>query len=462
MARERARAASRAEAGGAAGATSTGGRGGAASAGGRGGDAGGATPGDLVTTFHNGGFWTDTTGKRIEAHGGGLIKVGDTWYWVGEDKSHNAGTFRGVNIYASKDLGNWELRNAIITRSSAPDLMASDRIIERPKIVFNDATGQFVMWLHWEGQNYATAEAGVFTSPTIDGNYTLRSHFRPANNMSRDDTLFKDDDGKAYFISAANENADLMLYELADDYLSIRRTVLRLWTTKREAPAMFKQNGRYFIITSAATGWDPEPGAIFVGDQHRRSVGCARQPGQRHHLRHATDVCHSGAGVAGHDVHLCGRSLAGPRPAGLEVHLAAAEGQRHDAVARQLQRLAAERDHRPLVRERRLPATDRLDVALCLQRGDVGENGGRQTRSTTRRRRSGTPSTRAPRPRTRTRSRSISVRATRWTVFATCRGRTRIQTARSRSTSSMRAPTAPTGVRRSRRGRSARIAARSA
>jgi hypothetical protein len=243
--------------GGAAGATSTGGRGGAAGAGGRDGAGGGATPGDLLTTFHNGGFWNDTTGKRIEAHGGGFIKVGDTWYWVGEDKSHNSGNFRGVNVYASKDLGNWEFRNAIITRSTAPDLMASDRIIERPKIVFNDATGQFVMWLHWEGQNYATAEAGVFTSPTIDGDYTLRSHFRPGNNMSRDDTLFKDDDGKAYFVSAANENADLMLYELADDYLSIRRTVLKLWTSKREAPAMFKQDGRYFIITSAATGWDP-------------------------------------------------------------------------------------------------------------------------------------------------------------------------------------------------------------
>jgi hypothetical protein len=243
-----------------------GGRGGAsgsgsggAGTGGRGGSggAGGASPGELLTSFHNGGFWNDTASKRIEAHGGGFIKVGDTWYWVGEDKSHNSGNFRAVNIYASKDLGNWEFRNAIITRDSAPDLMASDRIIERPKIVYNDATGQYVMWLHWEGQNYATAEAGVFTSPTIDGDYTLRSHFRPANNMSRDDTLFKDDDGKAYFISAANENADLMLYELADDYLSIRRTVLRLWTTKREAPAMFKQAGRYFIITSAATGWDP-------------------------------------------------------------------------------------------------------------------------------------------------------------------------------------------------------------
>ena len=81
--------------------------------------------------------------------------------------------------------------------------------------------------------------------------------------MSRDDTLFKDDDGKAYFISAANENADLMLYELADDYLTIKRQVMRLSTAKREAPAMFKQGGRYYIITSAATGWDPNQAQYF-------------------------------------------------------------------------------------------------------------------------------------------------------------------------------------------------------
>ena len=181
------------------------------------------------------------------------------------------------------------------------------------------------MWLHWDGNSYADAEAGVFTSPTIDGNYTLRSHFRPNNNMSRDDTLFKDDDGKAYFISAANENADLMLYELADDYLTIKRQVMRLSTAKREAPAMFKQGGRYFIITSAATGWDPNQAQYFSADVDRGSLDGAHQPRQQHHLRHAIGLRHPGAGVAGHDVHLRGRSLAGPRPGRLEVHLAAAQ-----------------------------------------------------------------------------------------------------------------------------------------
>jgi len=218
----------------------------------------GMVPPSQVVTFHNGGFWSDTNGKRIEAHGGGFIQHGDTWYWVGEDKSAGSANFRGVNCYASRDLVHWELRNAIIARDTAPELAAADRIIERPKVIYNDKTKRFVMWLHWEGKNYAEAAAGVFSSDTVDGDYTFVGSFRPKGNMSRDDNLFKDDDGKAYFVSAANENADLILYQLTDDYLAIARQIETLWPgSKREAPVLFKQAGRYFLITSAATGWDP-------------------------------------------------------------------------------------------------------------------------------------------------------------------------------------------------------------
>ncbi len=223
--------------------------------------AGGGAVDDVIVTIHNGGFWLDTDGNRIEAHGGGFLQEGDTWYWIGEDKSANSGNFRAVNCYASKDLVTWEFRNAIITRDTASDLSAADRIIERPKVIYNDTTHKYVMWVHWEGQNYAEAEAGVFQSDTIDGDYTYVSSFRPNSNMSRDDTLFKDDDGTAYFISAANENADLMVYELAPDYLDIQRQALMLWEgQKREAPAVFKDNGHYFLITSECTGWDPNQG----------------------------------------------------------------------------------------------------------------------------------------------------------------------------------------------------------
>jgi hypothetical protein len=114
------------------------------------------------------------------------------------------------------------------------------------------------MWLHWEGMSYATAEAGVFTSDTVDGDYTQVRHFRPNSNMSRDDTLFKDDDGKAYFLSAANNNADLALYELTDDYTDMKRQITTLWPgSYREAPAIMKVAGVYFIVSSGATNWDP-------------------------------------------------------------------------------------------------------------------------------------------------------------------------------------------------------------
>jgi hypothetical protein len=218
-----------------------------------------AAANDKIVTFKNGIFWNDTRGKRIEAHGGGFYKEGDTWYWVGEDKSATAANPKSwVNLYSSKDLVTWEFRNALVTKNTSSELAAADRVIERPKLIYNDSTKQYVLWLHYENSNYSTASAGVFTSPTIDGDYKFVKGWKPLGNMSRDCNLFKDDDGKAYFMSSANENADMMLYELTDDYLDVKRLVLKLWAgAKREAPAMFKVGGTYFMITSACTGWDP-------------------------------------------------------------------------------------------------------------------------------------------------------------------------------------------------------------
>jgi len=76
--------------------------------------------------------------------------------------------------------------------------------------------------------------------------------------MSRDCTLFADSDGSAYFISAANNNADLHVYRLSSDYQSIASLVQKLFVGQsREAPCMFKRNGYYYLITSACTGWTP-------------------------------------------------------------------------------------------------------------------------------------------------------------------------------------------------------------
>jgi hypothetical protein len=212
--------------------------------------------GAATVTITNRTQFRDTTGNVVSAHGGGIIKVGDYYYWFGESRNADS-SFRAVAVYRSTDLRTWEFRNNALSQTSASELNRAN--IERPKVIYNRSTGQFVMWMHKENAgDYAQARAAVATSSTIDGNYTYLGSFRPFNqHMSRDITAFVDDDGTGYMVSSANENADLHVYRLTADYTNVAALV-RVWPGDvREAPALFKRNGVYFMLTSGATGWNP-------------------------------------------------------------------------------------------------------------------------------------------------------------------------------------------------------------
>ncbi|WP_326720021.1 RICIN domain-containing protein [Streptomyces sp. NBC_00243] len=208
-------------------------------------------------TITNGTQFTDTSGNALHAHGGGVIKVGSYYYWFGEHRNAD-NTFQYVDAYRSTDLKNWEFRNHVLTQSSASELASAN--IERPKVMYNASTGKFVMWMHKEnGVDYGEARAAVAVSDTVDGNYTWQGSFRPlGTHMSRDITVFVDTDGTGYMISAARENYDLQIYRLTADYTGIAALVADPWHNgHREAPALFKRNGVYFMLTSGATGWNP-------------------------------------------------------------------------------------------------------------------------------------------------------------------------------------------------------------
>jgi len=107
----------------------------------------------------NGTQFKDTSGNVIHAHGGGMLKHGDYYYWYGEYRD-DSNLFLGVSCYRSKDLVNWEYRGEVLSRNSAPELNHCN--IERPKVMYNASTGEFVMWMHWEnGINYGQARAAV-------------------------------------------------------------------------------------------------------------------------------------------------------------------------------------------------------------------------------------------------------------------------------------------------------------
>ncbi|WP_405773655.1 RICIN domain-containing protein [Streptomyces sp. NBC_01538] len=210
-----------------------------------------------AVTITNGTQFTATNGDPVHAHGGGVIKVGSYYYWFGEHRNAD-NTFQYVDAYRSTDLKNWEFRNHVLSRSSSPELATAN--IERPKVMYNAATGTYVMWMHKEnGADYSEARAAVAVSGTVDGDYTWQGSFRPLNtHMSRDITVFVDTDGTGYMISAARENYDLQIYRLTADYTGIAALVADPWHDgHREAPALFKRDGVYFMLTSAATGWNP-------------------------------------------------------------------------------------------------------------------------------------------------------------------------------------------------------------
>ena len=266
--------------------------------------------------IRSGEIWPDTDGKHINAHGGGVLKVGDTYYWFGEHKSdHTSDALVGVTCYASKDLMNW--RNCGVALS-VTDQKGHDIergcILERPKVIYNAKTGKFCMWFHLElkGRGYNAARFGVAVADRPEGPYEFlyssranagkwpvdfdaealskvdtldADHFKTwwtpdwyravaeglfvkrdfqGGQMSRDMTLYVDDDGKAYHIFSSEDNLTLHIAELTDDYLHHSGRYTRVAPAgHNEAPAIFKRNGTYWMITSGCTGWAPNAARMF-------------------------------------------------------------------------------------------------------------------------------------------------------------------------------------------------------
>lgn len=264
-----------------------------------------------------GAVWPDNRGIHINAHGGGVLRCGDTFYWFGEHKADTTSSAMvGVTCYSSKDLEHWTYRGVALKVS---DTKGSDIergcILERPKVIYNKKTDKYVMWFHLElkGQGYAAARYGVAVADRPEGPYTFLRSGRvnpgiwPVNlanpdtaaltgamnrkpelqwwtsewmeyikqgmltwrdydggQMARDQTVYVDDDGKAYHIYSSEENLTLQIAELTDDYTAHTGRYVRVAPGgQNEAPAIFKHNGTYWMITSGCTGWAPNKARMF-------------------------------------------------------------------------------------------------------------------------------------------------------------------------------------------------------
>lgn len=274
--------------------------------------------GGTAASFHPGALWPDNHGVHINAHGGGILFHQGRYYWFGEHKiagPQGNTAMVGVHCYSSRDLYNWTDEGIALAVSKDPhsDIVAGS-IIERPKVIYNARTRKFVMWFHLEpkGAGYEGARTGVAVSDRVTGPYAFVRSLRPnagswplnmpeklrtgalpavpvpqgspawmeanrngaivrrdyaGGQMARDMNLFVDDDGTAYHIAASEENGTLHISQLSADYLSFTKRWIRVFPGgHNEAPAIFKHHGKYYMITSGCTGWEPNAARSAVAD----------------------------------------------------------------------------------------------------------------------------------------------------------------------------------------------------
>ena len=166
--------------------------------------------------------------------------------------------------------------------------------MERPKVLYNESTGQYVMWWHCDGRtptntaDYGKARAGVAVADNPAGPFKFVGAYLLASDPDRTDhgfdsegghvrdmNVFKDDDGTAYVLYSSEGNEVMYIARLNDSYTGLAKDnedmVLGedfaiISTDSREAPAMFKYNGMYYLITSGCTGWAPNQAQYAVAE----------------------------------------------------------------------------------------------------------------------------------------------------------------------------------------------------
>jgi hypothetical protein len=175
----------------------------------------------------------------------------------------------GVSCYSSTDLKKWKYEGIAlkpVVGKPEHDLDTS-KVIERPKVIYNKRTKKFVMWMHVDANDYSYSQAGRAVSDKPTGPYKYIGSVKPNGQMSRDMTLYKDDDERAYLIYSSEYNKTMHVCLLNDDYLSLTTTFTRITSAQdREAPALYKYNNKYYLITSGCSGWSPNPATYATAD----------------------------------------------------------------------------------------------------------------------------------------------------------------------------------------------------
>jgi glycosyl hydrolase family 43 len=254
---------------------------------------------DPTSVIKPGQVWNDTSGKPIQSHLGGVLFDQGVYYWYGmnfdgltiapkaiPDVDYSWSPNLGVTIYKSKDLIHWEHAGTVLADVSFDpgNLLQPLNVLCRPKVIRNEVTHKYIMMAALTTPDiYSVNDVVVAVSDSPIGPFKLQGKLgwkgppnqtglwqhvlknetakdEPTRIRGFDTTLYKDDDGKAYLLTA---HRDIVIYALSDDYLSVVK-VRQMEGAAGEAPAVFKAAGTYFLVTSNLSGYAPNQNTYFT------------------------------------------------------------------------------------------------------------------------------------------------------------------------------------------------------
>ena len=277
----------------------------------------------MYRSIRPGKYWYDTEGKLIQAHGGSLLFDGGRFWWYGENKEGVTGRatgercaiwHNGVRLYSSDNLYNWHDEGVILVAQGAPETPFHPRnIMDRPHILYNASTRRYVLWAKiagvlGSGADFQRGYMAVATAPSIKGPYELVNRIAQPELPMGDFDLAQED-GKAYIIYE-RPHTEMICQTLTDDYTGVTQQVSHhIYRGNppftREAPCLFRREGRRFLIASGTTGYYPNETETFELDDFHgewRMLGKTCVGDRQHNSFHAqfSSVFH----VPGTDVYI--------------------------------------------------------------------------------------------------------------------------------------------------------------
>ena len=137
------------------------------------------------------------------------------WYGEHDNTADPTQLLSGsVMACSTDDFITWKNEGAMLHFVNVTDMVDATSgpfRIEQPKVLYNNITSKYVMWMIIDNGVRELGMAGVAVSDYYNGPFEFVRSFYPDGNRTRDQTLSQDDDGTAYLFRTYYDTVEYVL-----------------------------------------------------------------------------------------------------------------------------------------------------------------------------------------------------------------------------------------------------------